>query len=132
MIRFSPFSAAGVAKSARTSSRHYMDPDNPDEPKIYRSSVFADVRRPDETRDDLLGRLLKAAELSHMQMDRNKYFTIGEASTLLQEGFTFWKDGYEGEVSEHYSVDFGPEEPQEPDAERFLRAFPTREAIPEP
>jgi len=134
VVRFSPFSYEGIAKSARTSARHYMNPDHPDEARVYRISVFAAVKRPGESADDLLLRLARAAQLSGIQLERNAVMQVGSAGTLLDERFTFWKDGYKDELGEHYSVDFGPDEPDVSQAQRFLRAFPDkdRRATPQP
>jgi hypothetical protein len=89
----------------------------------YRLSVFADVRRPDETEDGVIGRLLKASEVG-INPEKNKKFTVCTSSAeLLDLGFTFWKDGDDdNERDEHYSVDLGVEAKQE-DVDRFLAVF---------
>lgn len=89
----------------------------------YRLSVFADAKREGESAEDLRVRLLEASELAGVDRSRNsKYYVCARAGELLDRGFTFWKDGDDDEVSEHYSVDLGPG-PTVEDVVRFLEPF---------
>lgn len=56
--------------------------------------------------------------------ERGRRIHVGRvrAGDLLQAGFRFVKDGYDGEVAEHYSVELG-EAPGIDDAERFVEQF---------
>jgi hypothetical protein len=89
----------------------------------YRLSVFADIRRAQETEQQVIDRLLKASELAGIDPTSNKKYSLcTSAGELAALGFTFWKDGDDGEPDEHYSVDLGREATPE-DAERFLGVF---------
>jgi hypothetical protein len=89
----------------------------------YRLSVFADVRRGQETEQDVVRRLLEASELAGIDPERNKkYCLCTSAAELLDRNFTFWKDGDIDELDEHYSVDLGTDAAPE-DVDRFLGVF---------
>lgn len=100
--------------------------------KVYRrygvnhASVFADSQRQGETRDDLIARLLNAAELSGISASLNETFWYcSAASDLLDDGFCFVKDGYDGELDEHYSIDLG-NSPTIQDTEKLAAHFVPR------
>jgi hypothetical protein len=88
----------------------------------YRLSVFADVRRGDETEEQVIDRLLKVSELGIDPAKNKKYSLCTSAAELADLGYTFWKDGADGDPDEHYSVDLGAEATLK-DAERFLGPF---------
>ena len=76
----------------------------------HRLSVFADKRRADEEEADLITRPLNAAELSGVLRSGNpKFWFCQRAANLLDDEFRFVKDGYDGEVHEHWSIDLGNE-----------------------
>lgn len=90
----------------------------------YCLSVFADTQRPGESEEDLKTRLLAASEHQGISPSSNKVFFIcARAEKLYERKFTFLKDDDDREVPEHYSVDFGPNEPTLEDVNRFLGAF---------
>jgi hypothetical protein len=89
-----------------------------------RLSVFVDKRRDGENEADLVTRLLNAAEVSNILRANNpKYWFCRTASDLLDDGFIFAKDGYDGEVPEHWSIDLG-ENPTVADTTRLAGHFP--------
>jgi hypothetical protein len=89
----------------------------------YRLSVFADVRRGQESEQDVIDRLLQVSELAGIDPEKNKkYCLCTAASGLLDLGFTFWKDEDDDELDEHYSVDLGTDAVPE-DVEKFLGVF---------
>lgn len=93
-------------------------------------SVFADVKRGDETDDDLKRRLVNVAGMGGINLESNrKFYVCTAAAELLQRGFVFYKNEYEDEPQEHYSVDLGPG-PTVEDVERFLESFPVTERTP--
>ncbi len=74
----------------------------------FRLSVFADKLREGEEEAALIDRLLDAAEVSGILRANNpKYWFCQRAGDLLDDGFKFVKDGYPGEVPEHWSIDLG-------------------------
>lgn len=90
----------------------------------HRLSVYADRRRDDETEADLITRLLNAAEVSNILRANNpKYWFCQTASDLVDDGFIFVKDGYDGEVPEHWSIDLG-QNPTVADTTRLSGHFP--------
>ncbi|MGA7055284.1 MAG: hypothetical protein WBZ37_29275, partial [Mycobacterium sp.] len=79
-----------------------------------------------ETMDLLVARLLSAAELSGISASRNPTFWYcSAASNLLDDGFCFVKDGYDGELDEHYSINLG-NSPTIQDTERLAAHFGPR------
>lgn len=114
LIRFPPIDSTRLLRKAELSARRTG---------VYALSVFADRRRGGELESDTIARLLTASELSGIQPERNnKYYVCERAEEIYRQGFTFVKDGYEGELAEHYSVDLGPT-PTITDVERFVQAF---------
>jgi hypothetical protein len=114
VIRFRPIKPDAVwewaCKEHRRTGRH-------------RLSVFADIRRGQETEQDVIDRLLKASELAGIDPAKNKKYSLcTSAAELLDLGFTFWRDGDDDERDEHYSVDLGTDATLE-DAVRFLSVF---------
>lgn len=90
----------------------------------YRLSVFADVVSPGETEEELILRLLRAAELSHIDPNGNpKFWFCESAGKLMDDGFVFAKDNYDGEEPEHFSIDLG-NEPTLQDTEKLAGHFP--------
>jgi hypothetical protein len=117
VIRFTPVTAERVLARARQDARRS------DGKGKFTASVFADHARGDETREDVIRRLLEASELQGIAPERNpNYWRCSTAQELLDRGLTFDKDEYPGELLEHYSVILG-ENPQLEDAQRFLDAF---------
>lgn len=99
VIRFVPIEPKHLLRHANKVFKRYG---------VNHVSVFADSQRPGETEDALIGRLLGAAELSGISASRNETFWYcSAASDLMDDGFRFVKDGYDGEVDEHYSIDLG-------------------------
>lgn len=118
VIRFRPTSPEHVLNSALKEYRYSG---------YYRLSVFADVNQEGEGDAELRARLVKASELSGIDPSSNKkYFVCTRAQKLLERKFTFWKDGDEDEVEEHYSVDLGAQ-PTIDDVGRFLGVFDLEE-----
>ncbi len=117
VVRFPPATAENVLKRAERSSRvadgHHL------------TSVFAATAQPGEDEDALLARVLRATETDFPLQNNPKVFVCTEAAELLDRGFTFVKDGYEGEIEEHFSIDLGAS-PTLEDAQRFLDAFERR------
>lgn len=114
VIRFRPTDPERVLASAEKEHRRTGR---------YGCSVFAVQPFEGETESQVIARLLAAADLVGMTVDRhNKYWVCTRAKELLTEGFTFCKDGDDDELPEHYSVVLGAE-PTIEDAERFLSAF---------
>ncbi|BBZ38738.1 hypothetical protein MCNS_18010 [Mycobacterium conspicuum] len=96
----------------------------------HTASVWADRPRPGETREDVIRRLLEATELHGLDPARNPHlWSCTSAQKLLDEGFSFEKDEYEGEPDEHYSVVLG-DPPTLEDTTRFAEAF-TKERRPD-
>lgn len=102
VVRFRPTAEDAVLKQAEKERNR---PDGPGRPRL---SVFADVVRDDESRDDTIKRLVVAAGLAGLDLARNKKFYIcGAAGGLQNSSFGFYKDGDGDEVDEHYSIDLG-------------------------
>ena len=118
VVRFKPVDPHSVyARAAREHRRVNR----------YAISVFADGHRPGEMDEDVIRRLLAASELAGLDPSRNrKYWLCAAASELTERGFFFFKDGDEGEVPEHFSVDLG-RSPTISDVERFLEVVRTNE-----
>ena len=115
VIRFRPTDPDRVLASAEKEARRTGG--------RYGLSVFADIPREGVSTDEVVQRLLVAAELAGMSpKDHPKYFVCGRAEELYSGGFTFVKDGDEDELAEHYTVDLGPS-PTRAEVERFLEAF---------
>lgn len=95
----------------------------------YRLSVWTDVARHDETRLDLMQRLVHAAGLGRIRLDdeRNSVFWWAEAGDIYDAGFTFAKDIKHDEPYEHYSVDLG-EDPTTEVVAKFAGLFVGPEA----
>jgi hypothetical protein len=114
IIRFRPTNPDAVwewaGKEHRRTGRH-------------RLSVFADVKRGQETEQDVVDRLLKASELAGIDPAKNKKYSLcTSAAELLDCSFTFWKDGDDDEEDQHYSVDLGNDATPQ-DVTRFLSVF---------
>lgn len=115
VIRLRPTSPDAMLKQAQKAFRYQGK---------HRLSVFADVQNADEDHDGLVRRLLRAAELSHIDPAGNpKFWFCESAGKLMDDGFTFAKDNYEGEEPEHYSIDLG-NEPTLQDTEKLAKHFP--------
>jgi hypothetical protein len=115
VIRLRPLKPEAMLEQAKKAFRdgghHYL-------------SVYSDKRRDDETEADLVTRLLNAAEVSNILRANNpKYWFCQKASDLLDDGFIFVKDGYDGEMPEHWSIDLG-ENPTVADTTRLSGHFP--------
>ncbi len=122
VIRFRPTDPQAVL-SAAVKSRRYYD--------SYRLSVFADTRRPDEDDAAVKLRLVQAAELSKINLqNQKKLYICSRAARLTDLGFKFCKDGDDGELEEHYSVDLGSSEPNLDLIVKFLGPFDQEEEMP--
>ncbi len=95
----------------------------------YRLSVFAGVKAPGESDDDLKRRLVRAAGLSGINLDNQRKMFAARAEDLSGRGLVFYKDEDDDELDEHYSVDLGLESPRDI-ADRFLEAFGPGERRP--
>ena len=115
MIRFRPSEPAAILRSAQKEYRRSGK---------YRISVFADSKVEGETEDEqLIDRLLRAAQLSNIKPEGNKKFWLcARAAALMDDGFEFVKDNYPGEETEHYSIDLG-NEPSLQDTEQLAGHF---------
>jgi hypothetical protein len=114
VIRFRPIKPDDVLRSAGKWYRFTG---------VYGLSVFADMAHAGEGEDDVIGRLLKASEMSNIDPAKNKKFYIcTRAGKIMEAGFSFCKDGDDDESPEHYTVDLGAQ-PTLADVERFLEAF---------
>src|SRR5882724_5575224 len=99
VIRFRPTAPADVWRRAELEHRRIGR---------YRLSVFADIKRGQETDEDQRLRLLKVSEVGIDPAKNPKYFVCTRARDLLVRGFTFWRDGDDDEeADEHCSVDLG-------------------------
>lgn len=117
VIRFVPIEPKHLLRHAKKTYKKYG---------VNHVSVFADSRRQGETVDDLISRLLNAAELSGISASRNETFWYcSAASDLMDDGFCFVKDGYDGELDEHYSINLG-NSPTIQDTERLAAHFVSR------
>lgn len=122
VIRFRPTAPESVLSRASVEYRRIG---------VYGLSVFADVARSGEDRDDLIKRLLKASELDGMDPEKNKnVWVCTRAEELRESGFSFYKytadeDPESRERPEHYSVDLGDVEPDPSvtTVEKFLAPF---------
>ena len=95
----------------------------------HTASVWAAHAERGETRDQVISRLLQVTELHGLDPARNVHlWWCASAQDLLDRGFTFEKDEYDGEPEEHYSVVLG-DPPTLEDAKRFVAAF-TKERRP--
>lgn len=121
VVRFRPSAPQAVLSSAEKENRRRFDPENPIQ-TYYRVSVFADVKREGEDADSLLIRLISAAELNGLDIGNNKHCWAATAGDLQELEVSFWKDGDDDEVPEHYSIDLGPS-PTVEFVERILEAF---------
>lgn len=123
VLRFTPMSAEGVLHRAELDARRSGGKGH------YTASVWADHAAEAEQTSDVIARLLAATELHGLAASRNpRYWWCAPAHELIDRGFTFEKDGYDGEPAEHYSVILG-DPPTLEDAERFVSAF-TKEMRP--
>lgn len=121
VIRFAPNSANGLMKSASNAGRHSGH---------FRVSVFASTRLHNESEDSVIDRLLTASELGGISaLSNTKYFLCSTAEDVEALGYAFVKDGYDGEIPEHYSIDFG-REPSLEDAQKLSDTFTKRKRIP--
>lgn len=114
VIRFPPATASGVLKRARLAAAAGHG---------HVASVFAALPRDGESEQQVIDRLVETAGLSGINLERNrKVYVCTRAGKITGAGLTFVKDGYDGEVPEHYSVDLGDQATEE-DAQRFLGTF---------
>jgi hypothetical protein len=121
VIRFRPTQPDAMLSSAQKAFR---------QGGAYRLSIFADSARDGEDEEALIGRLLRAAELSHISNDGNpKFWLCTSAGELIDDGFVFRKDKYPGEEPEHYSIDLG-NTPTLGDTEKLARHFPESRSRP--
>jgi len=118
VLRFSPMSAEGVLARAERDSRRSGGPG------LHTASVWADhPANPTESRDRVIQRVLAVTEMSGCDPSRNpNFWWCSTAQELIDRGFSFIKDGWPGEPSEHYSVVLG-HPPELADAKRFVGAF---------
>ncbi len=126
VVRFSPTLADRVLRRAQQEYRRVG---------VWGLSVFAAPPSSGEGMEDVVRRLLAAAELDGMNPANNrKYFVCTRAEELRSRGFTFYKYderddiGEYDELPEHYSVDLGSgeDEPTEATVVSFLGAFDAR------
>lgn len=97
----------------------------------YRLSVFVGVQSDTESDEEVVTRLLNAAQLGGIKPEGNRYYWLcTSAGELLDAGFEFYKDGTPDEPPEHYSVDLGSS-PTVDDVERFLVPFRVKERWPQ-
>ena len=133
ILRFAPSAPERVIDYLEGQNDKYGHSEYFDQP-YYRLSVFVTELHRGEPRADAIGRLLRTAGgPGGIRLRNNPYFFSGDAADLIDHEFTFHKDGYDGEIEEHYSVDLGlgELEPFEVEAargpvERFLSGFPRR------
>jgi len=119
VIRFVPIEPKHLLRHAKKVHKRH---------DVHHISVFVDSRREDETEDDLIARLLNAAELSGISISdpmNATFWYCSAASDLMNDGFRFVKDGYDGELDEHYSIDLG-NSPTIQDTERLAAHFVPR------
>ncbi len=91
----------------------------------YRLSVWADCQRINESRDELMLRLIHAAGLGGIRLEdaRNSQFWWSTVGELVSRGFLLKKDGYADEPYEHWSVDLGEQPPSVELVSTFVAAF---------
>jgi hypothetical protein len=115
VIRFRPTDPERVLQSAEKEARRTSG--------RFGLSVFAAAACEGESSQDVIRRLLKASELGGIDpRSHPKYFVCARAEQVLNMGFTFWKDGDDDEVAEHYTVNLGAELSLEV-VGRFLEVF---------
>lgn len=114
VLRFSPTSPKAVLERAERAFR---------ESGRWLVSVWMDAAREGEGQDEVVRRLLEASAVGGIQAANNqKYYLCTSAKELTTRGFTFVKDGYDGEPELHCSVDIGTE-PDLETAGRSLKPF---------
>lgn len=110
VIRFAPNSATGILKRAMLANRQSGH---------FRVSVFASPPMPNESEESVTDGLLDAFERGGIAAANNeKYYLCASAGVVERLGFAFVKDGYDGEIPEHFSIDFGREPSLEDARER--------------
>jgi hypothetical protein len=119
VVRFAPSTPENVLKRLERDARR-SDTDQ------HLASVFVGTRKtPDESDDEVLARVLRATETDFTPESNPNFFVCARAEALQAQDFGFVKDGYAGEIPEHFSVDFGTS-PTLEDVERFLGTFERR------
>ncbi len=113
-----------IRKEAKWAHRKHQREGEQEEP-WYRLSVWVDVQREGESRQDTMLRLVHAAGLNGINLTdiRNQLFWWSTAGDLYDRGFLLKKDGYADEPQEHWSVDLGSEPPSVVLVESFVGAF---------
>jgi hypothetical protein len=124
-MRFPPGGEDEVAKIMKEAKYVHRHHQREVEEPWYRLSVWIGSPREGETEREVLQRLVVAAGLGGLRVDeeRNRVLWRSTVGELLDQGFTFKKDGYPDEPDEHYSVDLGPAGPTREVVERFVKAF---------
>lgn len=118
VIRFEPIQPDLLLRHVKKINKRYG---------AHRASVFADITREDETHDELVTRLLEVAQLEGIVAANNHvYWCCEPASLLIDDGFHFVKDRYDGEEDEHYSIDLG-DSPSIEDTSKLAAHFEPRE-----
>ena len=91
--------------------------------KKYRASCFVGIPLRHESSEMTVQKILAAAELGGIRKANNlKYIYCIRAEILLNAGFAILKDGDEGEIEAHFSIDFG-ETLLEADCQKMLDCF---------
>lgn len=113
VIRFPPVLPEKIQARARQEFRRS---------EHFGISVWAGVKLPHETDQEVIQRLYAASQLQ-MTSTQRKILVCREAGRISAAGFRFLKDGYEGEPAEHYCVDL-INDPDLDEVARFQALFP--------
>ena len=93
--------------------------------------MFLDVPEVGEDDDRLHARLIIAAGVEGMNLDSLNWIFISKVESLLNLGFSFEKDGHDGERREHYSVNINKNgaDLQPMDVCQFIGAFTDKRRV---
>lgn len=118
VIRFRPTELDSVVKGAQKEHRRTG---------FHRLSVFAARPFPGETQEQTEARLVRAAQLEGINLNKNSNYWVTRRSELAD--FEFHKDGDSDECPEHYSVDLGTAEGLADACADFLGKFSGPEKV---
>ena len=122
MIRFAPTDHENVAESA---SEMWSLTGR------YSLSVWADAARSGEDSDAVRTRLVAAAEVGGIRLEKNRWCWHCTADMLTSLGFELVREGDVGEPEHHYSVSIGsgPGPLRQLNVCNFLAAFADRSKV---
>ncbi|WP_433599142.1 hypothetical protein ACQPXH_26200 [Nocardia sp. CA-135953] len=116
VIRFRPMEPESLIKRAALDARR-------SEGGHHAVSVWCGVQEEGETESELRDRILDITVQNGLgAANNNRYWVCTTALELMERGFKFVKDGYDGEPEAHFSVILG-DPPTLEDAKRFVEPF---------